>query len=90
MKSLKEVKFAMGLLKHGKVPPPVPPHVAKHVGEARALHDLLKEQDKQGAQGIVQAEKPLSRLEFLAEGEERDPYGEGSFPKPVLPEKGSA
>jgi hypothetical protein len=30
----------------------------------------------------VQVEKPLSRVEFLAEGGERDPYGEGSFPKP--------
>jgi hypothetical protein len=90
-KSLKEVKFAMGLAKHGKVPPPFPPHVAKHVDEARALHDLLQEQGKQGAQGVVQVEKALSRLEFLAEGEERDPYGEGSFPKPAtLPEKDSA
>ena len=42
-KSLKEVKFAMGLAKHGKVPPPVPPHVAKHVDEARALHDLVQD-----------------------------------------------
>jgi succinate dehydrogenase / fumarate reductase iron-sulfur subunit len=81
-KSLKEVKFAMGLLRHGKVPPPVPPHVAKHVDEARALYDLVKTQEEQGAQGIVQVEKPLSRVEFLAEGGERDPYGEGSFPKP--------
>ena len=38
-------KFAMGLLRHGKVPPPVPPHVAKHVDEARALYDLVKQQD---------------------------------------------
>src|SRR6476646_12014468 len=81
-KSLKEVKFAMGLFRHGKVPPPVPPHVAKHVDEARALYDLVKTQEEQGAQGIVQVEKPLSRVEFLAEGGERDPYGEGSFPKP--------
>jgi succinate dehydrogenase / fumarate reductase iron-sulfur subunit len=84
VKSLKEVKFAMGLLKHGKVPPPVPPHVAKHVDEARALYDLVKEQDRDGAQGVVQAEKALSRIEF--EGvEARDPYGEGSFTKPHLP-----
>jgi succinate dehydrogenase / fumarate reductase iron-sulfur subunit len=88
-KSLKEVKFAMGLLRHGKVPPPVPPHVAKHVDEARALYDLVKTQEEQGAQGIVQVEKPLSRVEFLAEGGERDPYGEGSFPKPNEIEKPS-
>ena len=85
VKSLKEVKFAMGLLKHGKVPPPVPPHVAKHVDEARALYDLVKQQDRGGAKGVVQAEKALSRLELEAEGEERDPFGEGSFPKPFLP-----
>ena len=48
-KSLKEVKFAMELFKHGKVPPPVPPHVAKHVEESRALYDLVKEQGRDGA-----------------------------------------
>jgi succinate dehydrogenase iron-sulfur subunit len=87
VRSLKEVKFAMGLLRHGKVPSPVPPHVAKHVDEARALYDLVKVQEKQGAEGIVQAEKPLSRVEFLAEGGEREAYGEGSFPRPLPIEK---
>jgi hypothetical protein len=72
------------------VPPPVPPHVPKHVDEARALYDVVKQQEKQGAQGIVQAEKPLSRVEFLAEGGERDPYGEGSFPAPLPPEDSAA
>jgi succinate dehydrogenase / fumarate reductase iron-sulfur subunit len=81
--SVKEIKFAMGLLKHGKVPPPVPPHVAKDVGEARALYDLVKTQEREGAAGIVQGEKALSRLEFEHDGEARDPYGEGSFPKPL-------
>jgi succinate dehydrogenase iron-sulfur subunit len=80
-RSLKEVKFAMGLLKHGKVPPPVPPHVAKHVDEARALYDLVKHEGEPGAKGIVQVEHALERLEFEA-AEERDPYGEGSFPPP--------
>ncbi|MEX2612874.1 MAG: hypothetical protein WD380_04795, partial [Gaiellaceae bacterium] len=79
--AIKEVKFAMGLLKHGKVPPPVPPHVAKHVGEARALYDIVKMQDRQGLDGIVQVEKPLSRIEFEGEKAE-DPYGEDSFPRP--------
>ena len=38
-------------------------------------------QGRDGADGIVQSEKALSRLEF--EGEEaEDPYGEGSFPRP--------
>ncbi len=91
VKSLKEVKFAMGLAKHGKVPPPVPPHVAKHVGEARALYDLVKDQDRGGAQGVVQSEKALAHLEFAEGHEGRDPYGEGSFPRPEpLPEKESS
>jgi succinate dehydrogenase / fumarate reductase iron-sulfur subunit len=79
--SVKQIKFAMGLAKHGKVPPPVPPHVAKHVSEARALHDLLKAEGQQGAAGIVQGEKALSLLEF-EDSVERDPYAEGSFPPP--------
>ena len=57
-------------------------HVAKNVGEARALYDLVKHEGKAGADGIVQIEHALSRLEFEAEGGERDPYGEGSFPRP--------
>ena len=35
----------------------------------------------------MQSEKALSRLELAEDGEPRDPYGEGSFPKPFLPEK---
>jgi succinate dehydrogenase iron-sulfur subunit len=88
VKSLKEVKFAMGLLKHGKVPPPVPPHVAKHVEEARALYDLVKHEGEEGYDGIVQVEHALGRLEFEAEGGEREPYGEDSFPAPKPVERG--
>jgi succinate dehydrogenase / fumarate reductase iron-sulfur subunit len=84
IRSLKEVKFAMGLARHGKVPPPVPPHVAKDVGEARALYDLVKTQERDGAAGIVQGEHALSRIEF-EDKEMQDPYGEGSFPRPILP-----
>jgi hypothetical protein len=61
--SIKEMKFAMGLLKHGKVPVPIPPHVAEGVKESRALFDIVKSQDRQGAMGIVQGEHALSRLE---------------------------
>ena len=61
--SIKEMKFAMGLAKHGKVPPPFPPHVAEGVKESRALFDLVKEQGRDGALGIVQGERALSRLE---------------------------
>ena len=85
-KSIKEVKFALGLLRHGKVPPPFPPHVAKDVGEARALYDLVKQQGREGYDGIVQGEHALERLEFEADGEgPREPYGEGSFARPYLP-----
>jgi succinate dehydrogenase / fumarate reductase iron-sulfur subunit len=84
VRSLKEVTFAMGLLRHGKVPPPFPPHVAKDVDESRALHDLVKAQGRDGAAGIVQGEHALSRIEF-EDKEMRDPYAEGSFPRPVLP-----
>jgi succinate dehydrogenase / fumarate reductase iron-sulfur subunit len=84
--SIKEMKFALSLAKHGKVPPPFPPHVALAVDESRNLHKLVREQDREGAAGIVQGEAALARL---SEGydHERDPYGEGSFPKPYLPEE---
>src|SRR3712207_9539029 len=49
--SIKEMKFAMGLLRHGKVPPPFPPHVAEGVKESRALFDLVKQQGRDGALG---------------------------------------
>ena len=65
--SIKEMKFAMGLAKHGKVPLPFPPHVAEGVKESRALYDLVKEQDRQGAMGIVQGEHALGRLEHAHE-----------------------
>jgi hypothetical protein len=64
--SIKQMKFAMGLAVKGKVPPPFPPHVAEGVKESRALFDLVKEQDRQGALGIVQGERALSRLEHEA------------------------
>jgi hypothetical protein len=83
--SVKQMKFAMGLLRHGKVPLPVPPHVAEGVKESRALFELVKEQGRDGALGIVQGERALSRLEHEHGGEHRDPYGPGSYPKPFLP-----
>jgi hypothetical protein len=87
VRSLKEVKFAMSLARHGKVPPPFPPHVADRVGEARALHDIVKKQGRRGASGIVQGERALGRIEHHS-GPERDPYGPGSFPRPRLPDDG--
>jgi succinate dehydrogenase / fumarate reductase, iron-sulfur subunit len=65
--AIKQTGFALGLAKHGKVPPPVPPHVAKDVGQARALYDIVKAQGVDGALGIVQGEHALERIEFLEE-----------------------
>ena len=61
--SIKQMKFAMGLAVKGKVPPPFPPHVAEGVKESRALFDLVKQQGRDGALGIVQGERALGRLE---------------------------
>jgi succinate dehydrogenase / fumarate reductase iron-sulfur subunit len=70
--ALKETGFALKLFRHGKVPSPFPPHVAADVDEARALHDLVKTQGRDGALGIVQGEHALSRIEFTEETEERE------------------
>jgi succinate dehydrogenase / fumarate reductase, iron-sulfur subunit len=62
--AIKQTRFALGLARRGKVPPPFPPHVAKDVKESRALYDLVKEQGRDGALGIVQGEHALGRIEF--------------------------
>ena len=84
--AIKQTGFALGLAKHGKVPLPVPPHVAENVTQARALYDIVKTQGRDGALGIVQGERALSRLEH--DGEERMRVGEVSFPLPFLPDDG--
>jgi succinate dehydrogenase / fumarate reductase iron-sulfur subunit len=71
--AITQVKFAMNLARHGKVPLPFPPHVAENVGEARALHELVKTQGREGALGIVQGEKALAHLD--AESHEPPPPG---------------
>jgi succinate dehydrogenase/fumarate reductase iron-sulfur protein len=85
--AIKQTRFALGLAKHGKVPPPFPPHVAANVNESRRLYDLVLERGKRGFDGIVQGEHALA---LLAHGHgadgHRDPYGEGSFARPYLPE----
>src|SRR5215208_6372530 len=71
--AIKQTKFAIGLARRGKVPIPFPPHVAEDVKEARALHNLLKDQGRDGAAGIVQGERALARIEHVeAEGARRD------------------
>jgi succinate dehydrogenase / fumarate reductase iron-sulfur subunit len=63
--AVKQIGFALDLARHGKVPPPFPPHVAKDVKEARALHDLVREQGRDGAAGIVQGEHALAQIEHV-------------------------
>jgi succinate dehydrogenase / fumarate reductase iron-sulfur subunit len=70
--AIKQTKFALGLAKKGKVPPPVPPHVADRVGESRALYNLVKEQGVDGALGIVQGEHALGRIEFTEQAGVRE------------------
>jgi succinate dehydrogenase / fumarate reductase iron-sulfur subunit len=69
--AIQQTGFAIGLAKRGKVPPPFPPHVAKDVGQSRALYDLVKSQGVDGALGIVQGEHALGRIEFDRESLER-------------------
>ncbi len=72
LEAIKQTRFALRLARHGKVPFPFPPHVAKDVKEARQLRELVKEQGREGALGIVQGEHALSRIEFQQESEERE------------------
>jgi succinate dehydrogenase / fumarate reductase iron-sulfur subunit len=65
--ALKETRFALSLARRGKVPIPFPPHVAADVKEARALYNLVQEQGREGAAGIVQGERALGRIEFVEE-----------------------
>jgi len=72
---MKEMKFALDLFRHGKVP--LVPHVAENVEEARALYEVVKAQGRDGAAGIVQSERALARLEHGVDdheaGEETKP-----------------
>jgi succinate dehydrogenase iron-sulfur subunit len=72
IEAIKQTGFALKLARRGKVPSPFPPHVAKDVKEARQLRELVNEQGRDGALGIVQGEHALSRIEFQQESEERE------------------
>jgi succinate dehydrogenase / fumarate reductase, iron-sulfur subunit len=86
--SIKQMKFAINLAKHNKAGLAFPPHVAKDVGEARNLHKLVREQDRQGALGHVQGEHALAKLTHgHVAGTLEEIYAKpGAFPKPYLPE----
>jgi succinate dehydrogenase / fumarate reductase, iron-sulfur subunit len=70
--AIKQTKFALGLARKGKVPPPFPPHVAKDVKQSRALYNLVKDQAVDGALGIVQGEHALGRIEFTEQAGVRE------------------
>jgi len=89
--AIKQTKFALDLARHGKVPPPFPPHVAKDVKESRRLADITTgDNGVRGFNGIVQGEKALGRLahghgvgkETLEEIYDRP----GAYKRPYLPE----
>jgi succinate dehydrogenase / fumarate reductase iron-sulfur subunit len=84
VEAIRQTRFALSLARVGKVPPPFPPHVAKDVKEARRLYDLVQEQGRSGYAGIVQGEAALAKLAHGYREGERDPYGEGSFPRPFI------
>ena len=75
LSSIAQMKFAMRLAVKGKVPPPVPPHVAENVRQARALHELVKDQGRGGALGHVQGERALARLDHGIEGGSQGGWG---------------
>jgi succinate dehydrogenase / fumarate reductase, iron-sulfur subunit len=64
----KQIKFALSLMKKGKARPLPIPHTAEAVEESRALYNVVKEQGRDGALGIVQGEHALARIEFTEEG----------------------
>jgi succinate dehydrogenase / fumarate reductase iron-sulfur subunit len=72
VEAIKQTGFALKLARRGKVPSPFPPHVAKDVKEARQLRELVQEQGREGALGIVQGEHALGRIEFQQEAAKRD------------------
>ncbi|HEU5212105.1 MAG TPA: succinate dehydrogenase/fumarate reductase iron-sulfur subunit [Gaiellaceae bacterium] len=62
--AIAQTGFALRLLRHGKVPLPIPPHVAEKVNEARQLHDIVRHDGIPGARGIVQGERALSSIDL--------------------------
>src|SRR5437016_405191 len=61
--SIKQMKLRMSSGVKGKVPAPVPPHVAADVGEARALHQPVREPGREGTLGIGQGERAVARID---------------------------
>ena len=88
VEAIKQTKFAINLAKHGKVPPPFPPHVARDVDEARTCTSSSTSRAGSGALGIVQGEHALGKLDHGYEAETLEEIYErdGAAPRPWLPE----
>ena len=88
VEAVKQTKFALKLAKHGKVPPPFPPHSAADVDEARNLRKIVQVQGRLGAAGQVQGERALGRLAHGHTGDhdlEAIYARPGAAPRPWLP-----
>jgi succinate dehydrogenase / fumarate reductase iron-sulfur subunit len=88
VEAIRQTKFALKLAKHGKVPIPVPPHVADKVQEARALYEVVHAQGRHGAAGIVQGERGLARIEHTDHGGARRDAPEVTPPETPPPAEG--
>ena len=65
--AIKETKFALDAREARQGAAAVPAARRRRTSkEARALYDLVKEQGRDGAAGIVQGEQALARIEFAA------------------------
>jgi hypothetical protein len=84
--SIKQMKFAMSLIRKDKAGISFPPHVAKDVKESRRLYDLVKAQGRDGAMGIVQGEHALAHLAHGYDASSgRDPYDRpDAAPRPFI------
>jgi succinate dehydrogenase / fumarate reductase iron-sulfur subunit len=85
--AIKQTRFALDLARHGKVPPPFPPHVAKDVKEARRLYDIVQQSGRRGFYGQVQGERALAKLAHGHSGDEtlEEIYARpGAFHRPFI------
>lgn len=74
--SVTKIPLALRLFRRGKAPLPLPRHKAKGLAPARELRRIVAGQDRRGAQGIVQGERVLARIELVRVPEPPDPEAE--------------
>ena len=90
VEAIKQTRFALGLARVGKVPPPFPPHVAKDVRESRrAVRAPAGAGSRRVTPGIVQGEHALGEARRTATSRAaRDPYGQARSREAVHPGRG--